>query len=368
MSLPSPLGQLLTVLADTQALAQHHKQLLRQNAQATQAALVEPVLRALGWNCNDPRYVQRNLIFQEIALDYALYDDEARICALIKVVALGQQLHNEQLLEQLQVFAQFQDIELVILTNGSDWQFFRPGEEGFLEFITALPQPRQSSERFAQSMIELLDICHFWSFQQSDQLTKLAQLVDQLQNELYVLRYTSSAATPEQRTSLPAEVEESAPKSTEPSAEPKEGRRHRRRQEANQTESRSDFADLTFIPLQELGNIQGKKPQALRLPSGETRAINSWRELLLTSCLHTLQHRPDLAIPFPDKAGRTTQLINTVPPKEGRAFEKIEHRGNTVYIFMNYDSFHHVQNSIHILEQLPDKLKKVEPAIALRDD
>lgn len=79
MSLPSPLGHFLSVLADTQAHVQHHKLLLQQNAQATQAALVEPILRALGWNCNDPRYVRRNLVFQEVALDYALYDDEARI-------------------------------------------------------------------------------------------------------------------------------------------------------------------------------------------------------------------------------------------------------------------------------------------------
>lgn len=283
------------------------------------------------------------------------------------MLPLGQQLHNEQLLEQLQVFAQFQDIELVILTNGSDWQFFRPGEEGFLEFITALPQPRQSSERLAQSMIELLDICHFWSFQQSDQLTKFAQLVDQLQNELYVLRHTSSAATPEQRTSLPAEVEESAPKSTEPSAEPQEGRRRRRRREPAIFDSDIDLTSLNYIPLQKLGNLKGRKPLAGRLPTGETFLLGSWRELMLRSCHLVLEHNPNLELPLLDQAGKKVALLDYVPPREGVAFEETSYKGRKIYIYTNYDATHQVLNAMHILTFLPTELKQVEAAAALRD-
>lgn len=332
MSLSSPLSQIINVLTETEALAQQYKELLQQNAQATQAVLVEPVLRALGWNCNDPRYVRRNLVFQGVELDYALYDDDGKICTLIKVATLGENLQNEQLIEPLQVFAQFQDIDFVILTNGSEWQFLRPSGEEYLEVITILRQHSDAIEDFAQRLISRLDICNFWRFQLPDHLTRLYQLVDQLQSELNLARQTK-----------PELIQE----------------------DANPPDDGDGIPP--FIPLKELGSVKGRKPLAGRLPTDEIIRIRSWRELMVRSCYLVLQHNLNLELPIMDQAGKKIALIDHIPPKEGSSFEEMEYNGRTVYIYTNYDATHQVLNAIHILEYLPAELKQVEAAAALRD-
>lgn len=368
MSLSSPLSQIINVLTETDALAQQYKELLQQNAQATQAVLVEPVLRALGWNCNDPRYVRRNLVFQDLELDYALYDGEGTICSLIKVIALDEDLYSEQLHEPLQVLAEYQDIDYVILVNGSAWQFLRPSEEGFLEFFSEIDCQAIKAEQSAQRLITLLDICHFWRFQQPDYLIRLYQLVDQLQNELNLVRQTNLELSQKEAKTLPPTELAIEPSASEQEAKQQAlGRRRKHTIEDDQAEQTIDTANLKFIPLEKLGHILGEKPQALRLPTGELIPIRSWKELLVACCALTLEHNQNLAIPLADSGGRRTQLIDTVPPKQGRSFEQLEYRGRTVYIYTNYDSLRHVQNSLHILEYLPAEFKQVEPAIALRD-
>jgi hypothetical protein len=368
MSLASPLSQIINVLTETEALAQQHKELLQQNAQATQAALVEPVLRALGWNCNDPRYVRRNLSFHDLELDYALYDDDGTICSLIKVTTLNEDLYSEQLHEPLQVLAEYQDIDYVILANGSAWQFLRPSEEGFLEFFSEIDYQRMQAEQSAQRLITLLDICNFWRIQQSDQLTHIHNLIAELQGELNAIRQIDGKSIDtkviaESPSKLIAEVQPS----TQAAVSQPRTRRRKAHVDVKQSEQAIDLESLEFIPLQELGNVQGKKPQALRLPTGEVIAIRSWKELLIACCHLTLEHNQDLPIPLPDKAGKKVSLFQNTPPKEGLSFEEADYQGQIIFIYTNYDANNQVMNAIHILEYLPAELKQVEAAAAFRN-
>jgi hypothetical protein len=53
----SPLASLYQVLQAVRASAQTHAELLRKSEAATRAALIDPVLRVLGWDTANVRMV-----------------------------------------------------------------------------------------------------------------------------------------------------------------------------------------------------------------------------------------------------------------------------------------------------------------------
>ena len=95
----------------------------------TRVVLVDPLLRDLGWNPEDPEAVQVEFKLTAGKPDYALMKD-GKVVAVIEAKRLGLNLGSSV---HLQVIRYIQDpacsqIDLVAFTNGDEWVFCRRSE------------------------------------------------------------------------------------------------------------------------------------------------------------------------------------------------------------------------------------------------
>ncbi len=106
---------------------------LSQNEYRTRIVLVDPVLRILGWNVDDPASVHLEYEVGRERADYALMSNDNPV-AVIEAKKLGTQLEER---EKRQVFnyAITHGIRHMAVTNGDDWLLYDvfPGE----------PRPRE---------------------------------------------------------------------------------------------------------------------------------------------------------------------------------------------------------------------------------
>lgn len=108
-----------------------------------------------------------------------------------------------------------------------------------------------------------------------------------------------------------------------------------------------------------------KKPSHFRLPDGSILKIKAWKDILRESCKFTLSQNLSIPIPYPDRADRKVSLFNYVKPPKGISYVTEEYNGKTLYIYVNYDSYNCVENSIYILKQVPKTAFRVNPAIVM---
>ena len=95
------------------------------NEQNTKATLVEPILRALGWNPEDLEEVEREFKVKrrDKPVDYALL--VLRTPRLfIEAKALGQNLDDRRWANQIMGYAAVAGVQWVVLTDGNEYRIF----------------------------------------------------------------------------------------------------------------------------------------------------------------------------------------------------------------------------------------------------
>lgn len=97
------------------------------NEQTVREAIVAPLLRQLGWDDLDPLIVIREYSLSGRRVDYALAPTGELPAAIIEVKAIGQ---IEGADRQLFEYAFIEGVPFAILTDGQQWHFFLPGEQG----------------------------------------------------------------------------------------------------------------------------------------------------------------------------------------------------------------------------------------------
>ncbi len=121
-----------------------------------------------------------------------------------------------------------------------------------------------------------------------------------------------------------------------------------------------------FIKLEDLENATGKKPSHLRLPDGTVLSVKTWKDVIRESCRFVLAHNPTLPMPYPDRFGKKVSLFSTVKPAKGISYVTEEYNGQTIYIYVNYNTNNCIRNAIYILEQVPQSNSSVPAAVVLR--
>jgi len=98
------------------------------NEANTKAALIEPVLEALGWNLRDFEQVDREYrVFDGTLLDYALkVEGEKRL--FVEAKALNESLDNPQFISQTVNYANNEGVQWCVLTNGLVWRVYKATE------------------------------------------------------------------------------------------------------------------------------------------------------------------------------------------------------------------------------------------------
>jgi len=179
------------------------------NEQNTKAALVQPVLRALGWDVEDIEEVQREYKRKprDKPVDYALL--VMRTPRLfVEAKALGQELSDRKWAGQILGYATVAVVEWVVLTNGDEYRIYNacaavPVEEKLFRAVrlTDADSPAEetlvllSKERISGNEIERLWNAHFVDRQvravlermfSADPDPSLVRLVKKRLNELSV--------------------------------------------------------------------------------------------------------------------------------------------------------------------------------------
>lgn len=101
-----------------------------QSESAIREALVLPILHSLGWDTLDPATVYREYPLGATKVDYALAAPPTKKQIFIEVKSLGSSLGGDK---QLFGYAYHEGIPFAILTDGREWNFYLPGEQGTYE-------------------------------------------------------------------------------------------------------------------------------------------------------------------------------------------------------------------------------------------
>ena len=97
------------------------------NERAVSTSIVVPILRSLGWDDSDPEQVLPEHATGRGRVDYALRCPPRPPVAFIEVKGVGRSTDADR---QLFEYAFHEGVPLAILTDGREWNFYLPAEQG----------------------------------------------------------------------------------------------------------------------------------------------------------------------------------------------------------------------------------------------
>ena len=106
-----------------------HRQLYEGNEMAVRDQIINPTLRLLGWDPEDPDKVQPNVTTDEGIPDYVLLK-QGRGRLLLEAKKLSVYIENPEVIRQLARYAFSQGTTYGLITNGAVWLLFHSFEEG----------------------------------------------------------------------------------------------------------------------------------------------------------------------------------------------------------------------------------------------
>ena len=115
------MEKLLKVIEKVKERAEKFRDTLSHNEFATRYALIDPVLRALGWDTEDPSKVVPELSTNQGTPDYALYWDGKPI-AMLEAKSLGTNL--EKFIDIGFKYCWKNRVGYFVITNGDRWALF----------------------------------------------------------------------------------------------------------------------------------------------------------------------------------------------------------------------------------------------------
>lgn len=346
MRIQSPLSNLSDVLAQIKDSANQYQGTLKKNEAATRAVLIDPVLRALGWDTANTYMVEVEKTLEQARVDYALYDSNSTVRVIIEAKSLGTNLAQPGFIMSLVNYAFTFQLQDIFLTDGIIWQHFTNFQPGNVKVERTLDIVHDNPVDCAAYLVQRLDAAKFWPEEQTidklaQQVTQLESLVATLQQEVERLK-TGMIMPP--RADIPgiAETDTSAVQN-----------------------GKTQQSKVTYIELDQVADVTSKQPGHFRLPDGTEITVKRWKDVLRESCKFALLNNPNIPIPFPDRSGRKVSLFSHVKPAAGLSYITEEYNGQTIFIYVNYDANNCVANARYILQQVPRQCITVPAAVAL---
>ena len=110
---------------------EQHRQELSENEMRTRAALINPLLHALGWDVSDPALVKLEYNVGRQRADYALMNHDGKPAAVFEAKKLGESLDDHQI--QTLNYANREGVGYAGLTNGDRWELYSVFEQAPLK-------------------------------------------------------------------------------------------------------------------------------------------------------------------------------------------------------------------------------------------
>jgi len=132
----STLDNLLETFKKLRERIERYRNLLEKNEMLTRYVLIDPLLRALGWDIENPEQVRPEERQEKGIPDYILYVGEEKIIA-IEAKSLGTSLDEKQIIELGFKYGWQNKIPYFIITNGDRWDIYDLRELGSKKVASA---------------------------------------------------------------------------------------------------------------------------------------------------------------------------------------------------------------------------------------
>ena len=348
MQVESPLSHLCHVLESVQKAAQTHKATLTSSEAVTRAVLIDPILRALGWNIANPDVVEVERTVKFGQIDYALLNQDGETKVVIEAKKLNQATKEQTLLQLVQYTMSLRHPPPVVITDGIIWKYYAdlgPGKTAATEEIDIA---KESLVMCAAMFVRLLDAAQFWYAPEDD----LQQRIEQMQVDMDNLSQCLQSALKE-INALKVPVTTTIPPTTPKVAVAP----------APAISPPLPVQTGKGAPLNALGNPTHKKPTSIQFPNGQTFPLKSWAGLLAHCVEYAFTKSGAIPLPLPDVAGKKRELLNLVKPLPTNI--ETVYNSQKVYISTNYSAYGCIDNAIYILEKvgIDPALVKVEMSV-----
>jgi len=149
------------VLEQVKENAKKHEAKLRTNEAATRTVLIDPILKALGWDLSNPEMVEMEKTYGDTRLDYGLLDSAGKVKVIVEAKSLGANLGDTKITAKLFTYGFTYGIQNIILTDGLIWQHYQNVTPGHTDpdRIDISSDPALKSADF---FISKLDAARFW--------------------------------------------------------------------------------------------------------------------------------------------------------------------------------------------------------------
>ncbi len=314
----SPLSALSEVLKEVRTLAKDHPP---KNETHTRIMLIDPVLKALGWDIANPHLVEVEKHLESVRnpryADYILKVRAPLKPIIVEAKKLGDPLDNK---EQILYYANRVQSDSIFLTDGLKWHHFTNFDASNLTSEKKDLGTTSDSDLplLAAYLVENLDAALFADPASVETVEDvLRSRIDELEKMIIEVEGTVSCL-----------IEKVTPPIIKPELEP------------------------WFILGDSRWDPKGKRPKKLRFPDNSEVAVGGWSKVLTEICTYCLTKKPELLDPLPilDKAGRNTKLVDTISSTGNCAQVTI----NDQIYFVNvlYSASASVANAVYMLEKL----------------
>jgi len=105
------------------------RSLYERNEMGVRDQIVNPILKGLGWNPENPEEVQPNISTEEGVPDYSLIKNDDKVL-FIEAKKLSVDIEQKEVIRQLAKYCFGEGMRYGVLTNGAIWILFRAFQEG----------------------------------------------------------------------------------------------------------------------------------------------------------------------------------------------------------------------------------------------
>ena len=345
------LDELHELIETLQARIDQHAAALQQSEALTRYALIDPMLRALGWDTGDPSQVLVEVRFGSGSADYALLGGDGRHRVIVEAKKLGTPLQSA--VNQGINYSIEDGILHFALTDGQRWELYE----------THRPVP------LAEKLVVKLDVNGPISQTCLDALALWRPSVETSQ--------VRGGATPITEVRPPVDINSDLPVTTsrpEPQPVPEERERPRSRRkrptiESVKLPSQSAESPLGWQRLSELGEVTGISPRTVRMPTGNSVDSGKWSRVAISimEWLCNEGHLTEDHLPITTRSGRRIIVASTPNKPDGKSFvgiAKIE-APFPLYLEKGVSAKALVENARNIIERAG--LNPADFAVKLQD-
>jgi hypothetical protein len=106
-----------------------YRDLYEKSEESVRYQIVNPILKELGWNPENPEWVQLNITTEEGVPDYSLLKNEKRVL-FIEAKKLLVDVEEKEIIRKLGQYCFGEGMKYGVLSNGAIWILFRAFQEG----------------------------------------------------------------------------------------------------------------------------------------------------------------------------------------------------------------------------------------------